>query len=336
MAYKYLYEKTLCNDLSNEISILDDNHCLEKESFFSINIDDYKSRNNFEFSVSGEDNIFKGNFSDSNITLRTQEEDLVFYLKNEVSKNIIKREIYKNKNQKNCICEIKSKSSEIFQIEFMNLIKKEIESVEMINDNYIEICDIFYEDKQKGSQVICKIIRNENICNISISSGVDYIFMIGLASFFFCKEINERTISYDNIAKVKMTLNNNEVSEYKIEKSNPIDSDTAESQTTRNNKNSYCCCNCCSCCSRCNCYNCCNCCKKCAKSKAFRICRCGYNIYNCYDDTVEFFSDCGQAFIECNEIIDKYCCSFCNGVGKCCDRIGKCCDAIGHCLDFCN
>jgi len=88
------------------------------------------------------------------------------------------------------------------------------EYFEMMEHNELQSCDIiYYGNKQNNAPILCKIIKYDKGCEIMIASGVDYIFMIGLASLFFCEKklLNEGQIpnsfknSYDNIARINIS-----------------------------------------------------------------------------------------------------------------------------------
>jgi len=203
------------NDLNNtelsvpndEISILDGNHCTSVESFFTITKNNNVNNNNFEFSIFGEDKMFKGNFKDSNITLKSNDDLSIFCLKNDISNDKTKKKVYINEFQDNVFSEINSTGTGKYKVNFINLSKEISEHFEMVSDSNYEICDIFYGDRQYGAPVICKIIRKNGSCEVRMSSKVDYIFIIGLASFFFCKDIyviKNTNNNYDNIARIDM------------------------------------------------------------------------------------------------------------------------------------
>ncbi|OUM63250.1 hypothetical protein PIROE2DRAFT_61409 [Piromyces sp. E2] len=79
----------------------------------------------------------------------------------------------------------------------------------MVSDKKLQICNIFYGDKDKGVPVIGKFIRKNDNCEVKLSPNIDYVFMLGLASFFFCKDIynnEDFNNGYDNIARIDMPL----------------------------------------------------------------------------------------------------------------------------------
>jgi len=205
MDYNYLSDKKL-DSLKNEISILDVNHCSLTEYFFTITGSTNGINSNFDFLISGENKTFKGSFKNSNITLNTCDDFSVFYLKSTVDKT--KKEIFNNELQNNAISKVTSTGFGEYKVSFYNLAKGESEYFEMVSDKHLRICNIFYGDKQKEAPVVCKMIRKRDRCEVRISSKVDYIFMIGLASFFFCKGIyavnKVSNDNYDTMARVGM------------------------------------------------------------------------------------------------------------------------------------
>jgi len=206
--------KVLENNLENKISIFDGNHCTSVNSSFTIVRSKMNDKNDkFEFSIfsiNGDEVKYKGNFNNLNITLEEKQDtgcySSIFYLKDNRMKDI--KEIYRDKNQNNSYAMINPVKFGVYRVEFLNLANKASEYIEMVSDNQLKICDIFYSNKK---QLIGKLIRNNKYGNfeVSLASGIDYVFMLGLASFFFCKDIYNNNMdcnkcSYDNVAKLAM------------------------------------------------------------------------------------------------------------------------------------
>jgi len=315
------------NDLNNtelsvpndEISILDGNHCTSVESFFTITKNNNVNNNNFEFSIFGEDKMFKGNFKDSNITLKSNDDLSIFCLKNDISNDKTKKKVYINEFQENAISEINSTSNGGYKVNFKNLSKGISEYFEMVSDSNYEICDIFYGDRQYGAPVICKIIRKNDSCEVRMSSKVDYIFIIGLASFFFCKDIyviKNTNNSYDNIARMDMpsvsSIVNKEIPKDKLntDKYINIAEDKAPEKKSRGKDKTFMAlltgCLCCYCC--CNGGCCCD---------------------DDDDDRKESYEFAELVYDIVDNGTDLCCeCGCCDGIGECCGCSGEC----GACL----
>eukprot|EP00833_Pecoramyces_ruminatium_P008858 jgi/Orpsp1_1/1182890/evm.model.c7180000083092.1 len=204
-----LDNKELNSHLENEISIFDGDHCLTKESCFTIT---ENQENKDYFSIEGENESFKGTYKNLTITLSNPDDVTVFYLKTNQSKYI--NEIYVNEEQTNIISEISYSDSETKKVSFLNLAKEKDEYFEMVRDSSHQICDIFYGDQEKEAPVICKIKKTSELCNVRIAPGVDYIFILGLAAYFFRKDIyivesdesdsEDNSRGYDSIAQLNM------------------------------------------------------------------------------------------------------------------------------------
>jgi len=202
MDYNYLNNSVLASQLENEISVFEGNSSFPKVNSFTI----VKSCSG-QFMIVGEDTVFKGSYENLGISLITQEIGTsVFYLKSNLSKNI--KEIYRKENEIKSISEIIPLSSISYRVNFFNLVNEQQEYFEMVSDNDTRICNIFYGDSKEGAPVICKINRvNNEYCKVQLTSGIDYIFILGLASFFFCKDIytgDEYNKKYDDLARVNM------------------------------------------------------------------------------------------------------------------------------------
>jgi len=201
----------------NEISIIDGNHCNLEETKFSIvktKNDSHESPDTFNFIISNEKNEeFKGRYSNTEIVINTQNDESVFYLKNIKTKNTIKREIFTNEKQDKAISIIIPKNKSTYKVEFTNLAKEEKEYLEIKSDAYSQSCDVIngVSNKKNEVNIVCEIViikdhdgNDDSNCKIKIAPGVDYIFMIGLASFFFCENIDHHkdNKNYDNIARL--------------------------------------------------------------------------------------------------------------------------------------
>jgi len=212
-----LFNKEL-SKIENEIAIFDGNNCFPYETKFTINLNEKSDigAKELNFKISdGINEILKGKCSNFDISLYTQDNRPVFYMKSNPNNNHEIKEIFKDENQHHSISTIQSKSSNSnklwYKVDFVNLAKEEKEYFEMMSDNELQNCDILYNgDKQDYSPIVSKIIRNGNSCEVKITSNVDYIFIIGLASLFFSEKIllnngqNSPTNSYDNIARLNM------------------------------------------------------------------------------------------------------------------------------------
>jgi len=78
-------------------------------------------------------------------------------------------------------------SNRKYAIEFTNLITEKTEYLEMSSDARLVVCGIFYGREEEGAPLIAKFTRdkhNRTKCTIDIASGVDVLFMVGLAAFF--------------------------------------------------------------------------------------------------------------------------------------------------------
>jgi len=247
MDYNDLYNKELEDNLENEISIFDGNHCTSMKSSFTIVRSEMNDKNDkFEFSIlsiNGDEVKFKGNFNNLNITLEEKQDidsiSSVFYLKNNGINGI--KEIYRDKNQNNSYAIINPIKFGVYKIEFLNLANEASEYIEMVSDEQLKICDIFYGDKK---QLIGKLIRNNKYgtFEVNLASGIDYVFMLGLSSFFFCKDIynnkDYNKCSYDNVAKVTMPLIPiTNVNEKLKNKSNNKDKDNRNKNSKKKNMN---------------------------------------------------------------------------------------------------
>jgi len=192
---------------NNEILVVEDNYCTTRETKFIINKtsnDDAskdKSKSYIEFVITGYDNEYiKGSFSDSGILLKTQYDKSIFYVKDNNWK-VHKKEIYNNEKQENIISDIYPKNTGSYIVDFVNLAQEKSDFLEVVSDKDLQICDIFYGESAKKAPIICKIIRKENNCEVFVASGVDYYFILGLASIFFC---NNPKNNYDKIAQIEM------------------------------------------------------------------------------------------------------------------------------------
>jgi len=313
MDYYDLYNKVLEDNLENEISIFDGNHCTSMKSSFTIVRSELNDINDkFEFSIlsiNGDEVKFKGNFNNLNITLEEKQDidsiSSVFYLKNNGIKGI--KEIYCDKNRNNSYAIINPIKFGVYKIEFLNLANEASEYIEMVSDEQLKICDIFYGDKK---QLIGKLIRNNKYgtFEVNLASGIDYVFMLGLSSFFFCKDIynnkDYNKCSYDNVAKVTMpSIPITNTNEKLKDKSNNKDKDNRNKNSEEENLDKticgviasiLCCLWCCDICDTCEK---CECSKKCKES-------------NCWDWCGDCLGICCEGFAEC---IERGCLGDCDG-----------------------
>lgn len=221
----------------NEISVFDENHCSPNEKNFSIikydNED--KDSDSYDFIISGDNSeSFNGKCTESEIKLYTKNDNSIFYYKSYFSNGVLKNDIYTNVNEDNAISVVKPKGTGSYKVEFINLAKGQSECFEIVSNINSRSCYIYYGKKIDNAPLICKIIRKGNDCEVKIASRVDYIFMLGLASFFFCDNIYKNSSSsnknsYDSMARMTMpttatsTIINKDVSKNKFDKENYID-----------------------------------------------------------------------------------------------------------------
>jgi len=219
MEFTYLNNLNISNlDINNEISVIDGDHCTSRETKFTINIISSScdsspkaesqtiniENNNFEFTITGENNEYiRGSFINESIILKTKDNKSIFYVKDNNWK-VDKKEIYDNEKQENIISEVKPKDRGSYKVDFVNLAKEKSDFFEVVSDKNLLICDIFYGERIKEVPLICKVIRKGNNCDVIMASGVDYHFILGLASIFFCNRSNN---SYDKIAQFEMPSN---------------------------------------------------------------------------------------------------------------------------------
>ncbi|OUM69735.1 hypothetical protein PIROE2DRAFT_57274 [Piromyces sp. E2] len=244
MEYNYLNNNIVSNNLENDILIVDGNTLTVKETCYTLqkNVNDYNNNSDkFNFSIIGEDENYKGSFKNLNISLKTQNDNTIFYLKNDLSNDI--KEIYNNETEKKAIALLKSNGFGSYRVEFLNIAKEKTEYFEMVSDKKLQICNVFYGDKDKGAPVIGKFIRKKDNCEVKLSPNIDYVFILGLASLFFCKDIyNNKDFNdgYDNIARIDMPLvtklTNQEMSDNKIDKNNPREVEKNNDIYNKNNK----------------------------------------------------------------------------------------------------
>jgi len=189
MDYKNLMKKELEHKLKNEISILDGNHCSLLETSYTITQSYICDDNSFYFKITpilGENINILGYFNNVSINLDTNDGSSLFYLENnDLNNEII---IYRNKQQNDTIATIKPIKYGVYRVEFLNLEKEEYEYFEMVSDKKLQICDIFYGDEKKVVGKIKRRNRNNNF-EVELAPSIDYIFMLGIASFFFCEDL---------------------------------------------------------------------------------------------------------------------------------------------------
>ena len=196
----------------NNILIFENSQCTSEVTDYTINKVNNKNKNDIdttEFVVVGKNNEnYKGQCSNTNITLTTKQNELLFYLKDNSSNNIVKKEIYNEKSQKNIFSVIKSKGIGNYKVEFINLANEKSEYFKMVSDHKFKECHIYYGEEQCKAPIICNIKRKGDSCEIMISPKIDKVFIIGLASFFFYEKMynneNEKKNGYDSIARMSM------------------------------------------------------------------------------------------------------------------------------------
>jgi len=189
MEYQYLKNKNLDDHLNNEISILDKKHCFPQKTTYTIT-----KNTDQQFTITGNSITYKGIYENLTIKLIDSNNLTQFYLKTNISKNI--KDIYRHDHTADTLATInynddaKLNKYIPYDISFENLTNNKTESLEMISDKNLQICDIFYKIVEVGSPLLGKITReNEEECQVELVSGVDHVFMLGLASFFYCKDI---------------------------------------------------------------------------------------------------------------------------------------------------
>ena len=206
----YLFYKELTNLPGNNISILEGSVCSVAKTNYTI-INGHENIN-FDFSIYGEDKKYKGSFENLNIALYTEEGDPLFYLKNDIPYNL--KTIYGSpkENQSRKVSVLTPSGYGAYRVEFLNLVRNTVEFFEMVSDPQLKICNVFYGSKEdKEVPVVGKFIRRKDKCEVQIASGVDTVYMIGLASFFFCRDIYNNngyrnSQGYDNFARLEMPM----------------------------------------------------------------------------------------------------------------------------------
>lgn len=181
--------KELDYNFKNDISILDNSHCSILETSYTITKSYTYEDNSYYFKVQpilGEDVNILGYFNNVSLNLDSKEGTSLFYLSNNDSNG--EKTIYRDKQGIDPIASIKAIKYGIYKVEFLNSLRDEYEYIEMVSDKKLQVCVFFYGDEKR---VIGKIIRKNRNGNfeIEIASCIDYIFMLGLASFFFCEDL---------------------------------------------------------------------------------------------------------------------------------------------------
>ncbi|KAG4084810.1 hypothetical protein H8356DRAFT_1742891 [Neocallimastix lanati (nom. inval.)] len=75
-----------------------------------------------------------------------------------------------------------------YKVKFHNTVSKKNEFIEMKSDEDESVCALFHGKEKENAPVICKMIRaqdDRHHLTVQIAEGVDYIFVLGLALFFF-------------------------------------------------------------------------------------------------------------------------------------------------------
>jgi len=198
----------------NEILIFENSQCTSEITDYTIKKAKIKNNNDInesKFVIVGKNSEnYNGQCSKTNITLTTNQNELLFYLKDNSSNNFNRKEIYNEESHKNIFSIIKSKGIGEYKVEFINLATEKSEFFKMVSDPMFKECHIYYGEELIGAPIVCKIKRKGDSCEVMITPNIDKIFIIGLASFFFCEEIynneNEKIHNndYDNVARMTM------------------------------------------------------------------------------------------------------------------------------------
>ncbi|KAG4083910.1 hypothetical protein H8356DRAFT_1746598 [Neocallimastix lanati (nom. inval.)] len=155
----------------------------------------------FIFKISDKDGnkIYKGRKTNrKRIIYSVDSEEPLFTVK-ETNSRKSRKKMYLGKNKKgrflgiirakhNHSNEDRKYSKFNYKVKFHNSVSKRNEFIEMNSDEDESICALFHGKEKEDAPVICKMIRAQddpNHLTVQLAKDVDYMFILGLALFFF-------------------------------------------------------------------------------------------------------------------------------------------------------
>jgi len=196
--YEDLYMKNLENPTGKNLVVVAPMYLSKKTMTFIIEKTG-SDISKYAYKIYGDDcdEEFKGRKTNRKRIIYTSDNEPIFTVK-ETNSRKSRKKMYLGKNKKgrflgiirakHCYDNEDRKYSQYnYKVKFHNISVKKNEFVEMNSDEDKRICAIFYGKEKENAPVICKITRNpENNqqVTVQIASGVDYMFILGLAFFF--------------------------------------------------------------------------------------------------------------------------------------------------------
>lgn len=158
----------------------------------------------FRFKIFDGDNkkIFKGRKTNRKRIIYTTDTDEPIFTVKDTNSRKSRKKMYLGKDKKgrflgiirakhNYENEDRKYSKFNYKVKFHNITTNKNEYIEMNSDEDESICALFYGKEKNDAPVICKMIRAQDDSHrltVLVASGVDYMFVLGLALFFFGKK----------------------------------------------------------------------------------------------------------------------------------------------------